>query len=96
MNKHHMAKSQPSRPGCSTPSMSRQANCHPNPPPGSSPQAATAAKKDIPKREGVVGVMKAVYDKIMANAPAPDTNPQSRAVIADKKEQAEKITPDAK
>ena len=86
-----------SRPGCATPSMSRKANCHPNPPPGSSPQAAAAAKKDAEKRDGgVVGALKAVYDKIVANTPAPNATPASSAAMADKKSQAKEITPDAK
>jgi hypothetical protein len=77
--------------------MGRKTNCHPNPPPGSSPQAAAAAKKDAEKRDGgVMGALKTAYNKMMSSAPTPDANPQSRAVIADKKEQADKITPDAK
>lgn len=86
-----------SRPGCQTPSVSRPSQHHPNPAPGSTPQAAAAAKDDAKKRDGgVVGVMKAVYDKIVAATPAPNATPQSSAAMADKKDQAKQITPDAK
>jgi hypothetical protein len=81
--------------GCKT--HARPSQHHPNPAPGSTPEAAAAAKNDAAKRDGgVVGVMKRVYDKIVASTPAPNATPQSSAAMADKKDQAAKMTPDAK
>lgn len=86
-----------SRPGCATPNVSRKANCHPNPPPGSTPQAAAAAKDDAKKRDGgVVGALKAAYNKIVASTPAPNATPASSAAMADKKDQARKLSDELK
>jgi hypothetical protein len=83
----------------SCPNHPRRSQHHPNPPPGSSREAASAANNDAKKRDGgVVGVLKMAYNKMMSTAPSVVAagSPQSAAAMADKKDQAKQITPDAK
>lgn len=78
------------RPGCATPNIPRQSQPCFNPPPGSSPEAAAAAKKDVAARESAIkSAINAVVK--MLPTPAPQPANQSAAALADKKDQASKL-----
>lgn len=79
-------------PGDGCQNVSRPCQPHPNPAPGSTPQAAAAAKNDAKKRDDSLGgMLKAAYKKMTSTAPAAPSANKSGAALADRRDQEAKL-----
>ena len=78
-------------PGDGCRNVARPCQQHPNPAPGSSPQAAAAAKADAAKRNDSSSTLSRMLKKLVPTPSATPASTQSAGAIADRRDQEAKL-----